>query len=209
MLRLATACAAIGWLAGCPLNKSGSTTMTMGASTASPSAAASDPAPSGGPVKLAVPDFTGKTLEEAAAIAKAAGFVHPPEATRPVFCDDAPSVPGKINCQDPDPGKVIDRYGLIAVAVFRPNVISNAIVRHQLKTLHGLTPDQAKLELKKLGHDGEVHIGTVTDHGGGKTFIKECGVNKVCYTSDEAGIGMHDQIILFINPVLTIASPPP
>jgi len=89
------------------------------------------------------------------------------------------------------------------------HVISGAIVRRQLETLHGLTPDQARQQLKKLGHDGNVSIGEVTDSGGGHTYIKACGDNKVCYTSGESGIGLHDDLTLFINPTLKIAPPPP
>ena len=87
-------------------------------------------------------------------------------------------------------------------------VIAGAIVRRQLEALHGLTPDQARQQLKKLGHDGNVTIGEVTDSGGGHTYLKECGQNKVCSTSGESGIGLHDDLILFINPTLKIAPPP-
>lgn len=84
-----------------------------------------------------------------------------------------------------------------------------SIVRSQLETLHGMTPDQAKAQLKKLGHDGEVKLGVVTDSGGGQTFIQACGVNKVCETSGGSGISVHDDITLYLNPTLTIAPPPP
>ena len=89
------------------------------------------------------------------------------------------------------------------------HVIAGAIVRRQLEALHGLTPDQAKEQLRKLGHDGKVSIGEVTDSGGGHTYVKECGENKVCYTSGESGIGLHDDLTLFVNPTLKIAAPPP
>jgi hypothetical protein len=82
------------------------------------------------------------------------------------------------------------------------------IVRSQLEALHGLTPDQAKAQLKKYGHDGEVRLGVVTDMGGGETFVEACGIDKVCETSGSSGISIHDDITLYLNPVLTIAPPP-
>ena len=88
------------------------------------------------------------------------------------------------------------------------HVIAGAIVRRQLEALHGLTPDQARAQLRKLGHDGTVSISEVTDSGGGHTYLEDCGQNKVCYTSGESGIGLHDDLTLFINPTLTIAPPP-
>lgn len=87
-------------------------------------------------------------------------------------------------------------------------IITGAIVRRQLEALHGLTPDQARQQLKKLGHDGKVSIGEVTDSGGGHAYLKDCGANKVCYTSGESGIGLHDDLTLYVNPTLTIAPPP-
>ena len=87
--------------------------------------------------------------------------------------------------------------------------IKGALVRRQLESLWGLSPDDARRQLKKLGHDGNVAISVVTDSGGGHTYRKDCGENKVCYTSGESGIGLHDDLTLFINPTLTIAPPPP
>jgi hypothetical protein len=86
--------------------------------------------------------------------------------------------------------------------------IRGAIVRSQLETLNGLTPDQARVKLKQFGHDGNVTLGEVTDSGGGHTFVKACGVNKVCDTSGGSGISVHDDITLYLNPTLTIAPPP-
>ena len=199
-------------LAGCPLGTSTTTTLTGGA-TATVGPAASTPAPSsggpGGTPRAMVPNLIGKTPDEARALVKAAGFTGEPEATRPLECEGAPREPGLINCQDPEAGQVVERYRMIAISVYREQVIQGAIVRRQLETLHGLTPDQAKQQLKKLGHDGPVSIGEVTDSGGGHTYLKACGQNKVCYTSGESGIGVHDDITLYINPTLKIAAPPP
>ena len=83
------------------------------------------------------------------------------------------------------------------------------IVRDQLATLTGLTPDQAKQELKRLGHDGTVSVAVARNNGGGETFVESCGENKVCQTSGESGISVHDEIVLYINPQLKIDLPPP
>jgi hypothetical protein len=210
---------ALAALAGCPLKASGTatTTMTAGrssnagaASTTSASAGAGASAPSAGgrTAKATVPNLIGKTEEEARLLVKEAGFVHAPEGQTPLECVDAAREPDLINCQDPDPGTSLEIYQLIKIKVYRTQVIHGAIVRRQLESLRGLTPDQAKAQLKKMGHDGEVKIGVVTDYGGGQSYIKECGQNKVCYTSTESGTGIHDPITLFINPTLTIAPPP-
>lgn len=199
-------------LGGCPLGTSTTTTLTGGATaTVGPAASTGAPSssPGGGTPKAMVPNLIGKTPDEARALVKAAGFTGEPEATHPLECEGAPREPGLINCQDPEAGQVVERYRMIAISVYREQVIQGAIVRRQLETLHGLTPDQAKQQLKKLGHDGQVSIGEVTDSGGGHTYLKACGQNKVCYTSGESGIGVHDDITLYINPTLKIAAPPP
>src|SRR5262249_10308908 len=159
---------------GCPLGTSTTATLAGGASaTVGPAAspgAPSSASPAGGTARAMVPNLIGKTPEEARALVKAAGFTAEPEATRPLECERAPPEPGLINCQDPDAGQLVERYRMIAIAVYREQVIQGAIVRRQLETLHGLTPDQAKQQLRKLGHDGQVSLGEVTDSGGGHTY---------------------------------------
>jgi hypothetical protein len=205
-------------LAGCPLATSTTTTLTAGrpvsasnpvATPPSTPAVASTPtAGAGGTPRATVPNLIGKTPEQARALVKAAGFANEPEDTHPLECVDAAREPGLINCQDPDAGQVVERYRMITIRVYREQVIAGAIVRRQLETLHGLTPDEAKQQLKKLGHDGKVNIGDVTTSGGSHAYIKECGQNKVCYTSGGSGIGIHDDLMLYINPTLKIAPPP-
>jgi beta-lactam-binding protein with PASTA domain len=163
----------------------------------------------GGKPRITVPNLIGKTPEQARALVKAAGFNSEPEANHILECVDAAHDEGLINCQDPDAGAVVERYAMIKIHVYREQVIHGAIVRRQLEALRGLTPDEAKQQLKKLGHDAKINVGVVTDSGGGQTYIKACGQNKVCYTSGESGIGMHDDITLYINPTLKIAAPPP
>lgn len=209
--------AASAALAGCPLGTTTTTTATLtgraGATVGSDAAAAApgsaSSASSGGTPRAMVPNLIGKTPEEARALVKAAGFAGEPESTRPLECEGAPREPGLINCQDPDAGQIVERYRMITISVYREQVIHGAIVRRQLEALHGMTPEQAKQQLRKLGHDGQVNVGVVTDHGGGQTYLEDCGENKVCYTSGESGIGLHDNITLYLNPTLNIAPPPP
>jgi hypothetical protein len=216
-------------LAGCPLGGSATTTLSAGRTTsvapAADSAVAAAPvttstAPAttpsaggmsatGGKPRITVPNLIGKTPEQARALVKAAGFNSEPESNHILECVDAARDEGLINCQDPEAGAVVERYSMIKIHVYREHIIAGAIVRRQLEALRGLTPDEAKLQLKKLGHDAKVSIGTVTDSGGGQTYIKACGQNKVCYTSGESGTGIHDDLTLYINPTLKIAAPPP
>jgi hypothetical protein len=216
-------------LAGCPL--SGSTTTTLSAGRTTTVAPAAEPAVAAAPVtastapsttpsvggmsatggkpRITVPNLIGKTPEQARSLVKAAGFNSEPEANHILECVDAARDEGLINCQDPEAGAVVERYSMIKIHVYREQVITGAIVRRQLESLHGLTPDEAKQQLKKLGHDAKVSVGVVTDSGGGQTYIKACGQNKVCYTSGESGFGIHDDVTLYINPTLKIAAPPP
>ena len=215
-------------LAGCPLGGSATTTLSAGrtttvapaaepavaaapvtASTASTAPSADGMTATGGKPRITVPNLIGKTPEQARALVKAAGFNSEPESNHILECMDAARDEGLINCQDPEAGAVVERYSMIKIHVYREQVIHGAIVRRQLEALHGLTPDEAKQQLKKLGHDGKVSVGVVTDFGGGQTYIKACGQNKVCYTSGESGIGIHDDVTLYTNPTLKIAAPPP
>jgi PASTA domain len=222
-------------LAGCPLGGSATTTLSAGRTTtvapaadpaiaaapvtaapvtAAPTTASTAPSAggmsaTGGKPRITVPNLIGKTPEQARALVKAAGFNSEPESNHILECVDAARDEGLINCQDPDAGAVVERYSMIKIHVYREQVITGAIVRRQLEALRGLTPDEAKLQLKKLGHDGKVSIGDVTTSGGSHAYIKECGQNKVCYTNGESGIGLHDDLVLYINPTLKIAAPPP
>jgi len=89
------------------------------------------------------------------------------------------------------------------------HALHGIIVRSQLESLRGLTPDEARAKLKQYGHDGEVKLDTVIAPGGGPGYDKNCGVNRVCDTSGNSGVSVHDAITLLLNPTLTIAPPPP
>jgi hypothetical protein len=200
-----SASAASPAVAAAPVTASAAST----APSASTAPAAGGMSATGGKPRITVPNLIGKTPEQARALVKAAGFNSEPESNHILECVDAARDEGLINCQDPDAGAVVERYSMIKIHVYREHVIAGAIVRRQLESLRGLSPDEAKQRLKKLGHDGKVSIGDVTTSGGSHAYIKECGQNKVCYTNGESGIGVHDDLVLYINPTLTIAAPPP
>lgn len=77
------------------------------------------------------------------------------------------------------------------------------LVRDQLLPLVGLTVEQAKQQLAKLGYDGKLELSEQYQ------YDDKCGQNKVCGVEPEAGIGVHDELRLLINKQLTIAAPPP
>jgi hypothetical protein len=79
--------------------------------------------------------------------------------------------------------------------------------RTQFAHLRGMTPDNARIELKRLGHVGPVTVRALDD----SRYDAKCGAGLVCaiattsYTMMEAD----DPVELLINPTLTIAPPPP
>ena len=86
--------------------------------------------------------------------------------------------------------------------VFEPPAHPGSLVREQLEALHGLSPDDARARLKQLGHVGKVTTGVVV------SFDPKCGQNKVCGTSHDGGIDIHDDVELLLNPKLQISTPP-
>jgi hypothetical protein len=91
-----------------------------------------------------------------------------------------------------------------AANAFAPTRIDGAIVRSQLQSLIGQEPAEAKKKLRGYGHDGEVKVEP------GRHFYEGCGENRVCgFNVPESGMGVHDPIILYVNPGLNIAAPPP
>lgn len=166
-----------------------------------PGTTAVAPATSGDAL-IPVPDFTGKTLEEARALARAAGFSNDVEE-RPMHCDDdSRRADGKITCQDPEPGKRERRYAGLGVAIYKEWKHDGMLVRAQLVPLIGMTPEQAQKRLKELGHTGKLIV-THENH-----YVAPCGRNKICHIEHEAGIGIAEDLIVAINPGVEIAAPP-
>jgi hypothetical protein len=160
---------------------------------------------------IPMPNLVGKTLAQARAQLKAAGFVRELEiSSGPEECpgddddgdDDARPPVGKINCQTPNPGASVNRHAIVQLHVYEAPTHEGQIVREQIATLVGLTVERAKQELKRMGHDGEVIIEPLLN------FSKSCGVDKVCAVDPLIGAGVHDPIRLKVNPKAKIALPP-
>lgn len=165
-------------LAGCSVTSS----LTGGASS-----------PSGND-RLVMPDLMGKTAEEANAILRSAGFSTEVEVNRRALeCVDAAQVPGRINCQDPEPGRPVYRSAIIGVTVFEERKIAGALVRAQLVKVRGMTIADARTYLKSIGHGGDVVL--FEQH----VWSDACGVGKVCDVAPESGVPIDGQITLVIN----------
>jgi len=181
-----------------------------------PTAAVAPSAPGGGPGaakaaasaagedRPAVPDLTGKTLDEARAIARGAGFTSEVEASEQPSCaGSAPGVEGHILCQDPEPGQRTNRYAMIQVVIYKPYRPSGMILVPELAALRGLTVDEARQQLRALGHDGPVRIHMSDD------FAKGCARDRVCDVGPGGARNLHDEVILFIRHPLDITAPAP
>jgi hypothetical protein len=71
----------------------------------------------------------------------------------------------------------------------------------ELKPLLGMTVDEAKQYLRKVGHTGPVTISTLG------TFDDACGVDRICDVEHPGGVGVTGEITLDINPVIETAEP--
>jgi hypothetical protein len=191
--------AALLALPGCSgvLEVSSSTSGAPGGGGGGPVSVTAPATVSGGD-DVVTPDLMGKTREEAQALVRAAGFLHEVESTRPLACEDAEQIEGKINCQAPAPGAVVKKYVLVQINVHTPTRIGGAIVRAQLFALLGKTPDEAKALLQSYGHDGKVTVrrGDPMVHD-----YSKCEEGVVCwFNASESGISVHDDITLYTKP---------
>lgn len=144
---------------------------------------------------LLVPDLVGRTREEAAELVAAAGFTSGIESSRPVVCEGAPEVEGRINCQSPPAGAAVRPYTTIQINVYQRTRIAGAIVRDELLALIGMTPDDARAALAGYGHDGLVRVEMTMEPDA------ECAQDRVCgFDVPESGMGVHDAITFYINP---------
>ncbi len=181
-------------LGGCSLMSSFSAGTSSRAGAATSSTTTSSAAAGTG--KLVMPDLTGKTADDALAALREAGFEPSFEVNRRALeCEGAATEVGRINCQLPQPGEIVDRRAIINVTVYDgPHVFKTSLVRAQLVKLRGMTIADAKAYLKQLGHDGEVAVFEQ------QVFSDRCAVHTVCDVDPEAGTGIHDRIMLLINP---------
>lgn len=181
-MRTSSRLIAILALAGCSFTSS----LGGGTRTSAPSGAG----------KLVMIDLVGKTPDEAKAALEAAGFAGSFEVNRrPLECEGAIKQAGRIDCQLPDPGEIVDRHAIINVDVpDGPRQIAGALVRTQLVKVRGMTIPEARAYLKSIGHDGEVAVFEQP------VFSNSCGAQKVCDVEPESGTGVHDRVTLVINP---------
>ena len=153
---------------------------------------------------LVVPDLAGKTLAEATAIVQRAGFTSGIEMTRPVECDNPAKDPGKIRCQDPEPGKRAAAYAMFQVNVYQAPDHHGMLMRDELAALRGMTVAQGKAQLAKLGFTGTVKLETPVQ------FIQGCALDRICDIQPESGASMSDTVTFTLNQKsFNISAPPP
>jgi hypothetical protein len=177
-------------VAGCGVVTTGGTSTTPTGPTGGGGGAGGETTavvPPDGNGNLTVPNLVGKTEAEAAAMVKAAGFTNEMEHSQPVDCGDtAPKQAGKINCQSVEAGSKVARYTMIQVNIYEPQHFEGMLVRHQLEPLVGMTVDQGKTELVKMGFKGKVVVVNPFQ------FIDKCGMNKICGIEPQDGISTTD-----------------
>lgn len=167
-------------LAGCALN----TTSSLGSGSGGGGA--------GGDGLVVAPDLEGKTLDEAKAAARAAGFRSEVEEGN-VACVDEKPLEGRVVCQSVEPGKRVRDYTMIQVHVYKKHVFTGMLVRDQLKPLKGMTLAKARAYLTSLGHTGQLKTETLQRH------IADCEKDIVCGVVNEAGIGIADDLTVYVN----------
>jgi beta-lactam-binding protein with PASTA domain len=178
-------------LAGCGMMKTGggSTTPTGGGPAGGGGGGGTTTPPPGPDANgiVTMPNLVGKTEAEGAAMVKAAGFKMDMEHSAPVDCgDSAPKEVGKINCQSIDAGTQVSPHSMVQVNIYSGTHLEGMIVRGQLLPLVGMTVEQGKAQLAKLGYKGKVIIETPTQ------FIDKCGMNHVCGVEPESGVSATD-----------------
>jgi hypothetical protein len=77
------------------------------------------------------------------------------------------------------------------------------IVQRQVAQLVGLTVDQARQKLRQFGHDGAVKVVRLDRHMSG------CAPERVCNVGPAFSFSVHDEVQLWLNPRLDIATPEP
>lgn len=197
--------AALLALAACPMQKSGGSTMAggPGGSTSPSGGGGGDHV--GSDAVITMPDLMGKTREEAVALVRAAGFKHEAE-TKPIACNGPEQEVGKVDCQDPEPGKSVRAYTIVVFNVKEGSRLTGMFLRRHFDSLKGMPVEAAKAQAKRDGHSGEIRVKEVSE------FIAGCKEKTVCNATDErggqSGMDSKDALILHTNKTLSIAPPP-
>lgn len=200
MTKLATLVAVLA-LAGCPMQKSGGSTMVGGPGGGG---GGSNPTVSGDAM-VTMPDLMGKNELQAVEAVRAAGFKHEAERS-PIACNGPEQPVGTVDCQDPEPGKVVQAYTLVKINVKEGSRLTGFFLREHFDKLKGMPIEQAKAQAKKDGHRGEIRVKEED------RFIDGCKENTVCSASAEngsqSGMDSKDPLLLLTNKTLSIAPPP-
>ncbi|HEX4452849.1 MAG TPA: PASTA domain-containing protein [Kofleriaceae bacterium] len=140
---------------------------------------------------LKVPNLVGKTLAEATAILKSAGFSYEPESRAGNSCGgDSPDVDDQqIWCQDPDPGTVADKYKLVQVVVRHGGHRKGVLLIEQIRPLMFHSVTYVKDALAKLGFDGTIDVKADWTGGG-------CEPDHVCKIDPMENVDIHGHITL-------------
>jgi hypothetical protein len=138
---------------------------------------------------LKVPNLAGKTLAEATALMKSAGFLYEPEPSALNCGDNAPDVEDQqIQCQDPDPGTVVEKNKLVEVAVRHGGHRKGFVLRAQLAPLLDHSVAYVTDALKKLGFVGTIEV--KADANG------ECFTDHVCRFEPFESVDIHGHLLL-------------
>ena len=84
-----------------------------------------------------------------------------------------------------------------------PQPFAETTLQQQLVALRGLTVDEARVELRRIGHDGPVKVVRLDKHQSG------CAPERVCDVARGRARDLHDEITLWLNPRVDIAAPEP
>ncbi len=140
---------------------------------------------------LKVPNLVGKTLAEATAIMKSAGFLYDPEPSALDCGATAPDVDDQqIQCQDPDPGTVVGNNKLVEIGVRHGGHRKGVLIIDQLRPLMGHSLAYVKDAIKKLGFDGTIDVNANWTGGGG------CEPDHVCKIDPMDNVDIHGHITL-------------
>jgi beta-lactam-binding protein with PASTA domain len=162
-------------LAGCPMVKSGSSTTPGGGGGGGGETAGGGGG--GGDGKLAMPSVMGKTEAEARQIVAAAGMSGDVEVnSHALECENAAHDEGKINCQEPEPGRTVDKHSIINVSVYHKQTHEGRYIREDTEPLIGLSLDQVKKRLAQLGFKGQIDVKEMKE----VTETVNCKYDTVC-----------------------------
>lgn len=199
-----TAVGAVLALAACPMQKPGGSTMPAG--SGGPTGGGGDASSVSSDATITMPDLTGMTHDEAIAVVRAAGFRQPAEHKR-IPCYGQAQEVGRVDCQDPEPGKSVKAYSLVVFNVKEGNrLAAGNVLRDDFAKMRGMAVEQAKAYAKSIGHTGELQVKELDE------FMTGCKDGTVCTAAhpsgSQSGMSKTDVLVLWTNKTLSIAPPP-